>query len=70
MTALSTELVPCSAESLTAAKRPPSTRYRKHAFARLSSNKGAGTRAHGHSPRLSPITSEDPGAKHGPTIHT
>ncbi len=54
MTVATTELVPCPAESPTAAKRPPSTRCRKHALARLSSNVGADTRAHGYSPRLWP----------------
>jgi hypothetical protein len=54
MTAPTTELVPCPAESPSAAKRPLSTRCRKHALARLSSNVGADTRTHGYSPRLWP----------------
>ena len=50
MTVVTTEQTPCSADSPTA-RRPPSTRCRKHAFARFSSNVGLGTQVRGYSPR-------------------
>jgi len=50
MTVVTTEQTPCSADSPTA-RRPPSTRCRKHAFARFSSNVGLGTQFPGCSPR-------------------
>jgi RHS repeat-associated protein len=50
MTVVTTEQTPCSADSPTA-RRPPSSRCRKHAFARFSSNVGLGTQFPGCSPR-------------------
>ena len=50
MTVVTTEQPPCSVDSPTAG-RPPSSRCRKHAFARSSSNVGLGTQVQGYSPR-------------------
>ena len=49
MTVVTTEQTPCSASSPTAG-RPPSTRCRKHAFARFSPNVSPGTQVQGCSP--------------------
>ena len=50
MTVVTTEKTPCSADRPTAV-RPRSTRCRKHAFARFSSNVSPGTQVQGYSPR-------------------
>ena len=50
MTVVTTEKTPCSADRPTAV-RPRSTRCRKHAFARFSSDVSPGTQVQGYSPR-------------------